>query len=180
MPIADGAAVTLYILLAIVLSAASYAAIVWVLITRVVKQQREESAVLAVLQTFGPAQVDVQRDPRAVLAWQPLAEAGRRLFPAAFDALDRASGARFPFPKELIERGHARVSSEWLAWEKAHDEEYRIRAAAAEQELAAAAGEGLSLARARLDRIQHEKIEKYQQRYEEYVRTAKALQALLQ
>jgi hypothetical protein len=72
------------------------------------------------------------------------------------------------------------VSSDWLAWEKAHDEEYRIRAAAAEQELARETGDAAALARARLDRIQHEKIERYQQRYEEYVRTSKALQALLE
>lgn len=157
-----------------------FVAILWFLITRELRQQRHEGAVQSILQTFGPAQASVLHDPKQLLAWHPLAEATRRLFPAAFQALDVATGARFPFSKELVERTHAKVSSEWLAWEKAHDEEYRIKAAAAEQELAGVAGDAAALARARLDRIQHEKIERYQQRYEEYVRTAKALQALLE
>ena len=154
-------------------------ALLWAI--RVEVRRRAEHATIATLvQTFGPALVDVEREPRQLLAWHPLAEATRKMFPAAFSALDTATGSRFPFSKELVERAHATVSSEWLAWEKAHDEEYRIKAAAAEQEMTGAAGEAAALARARLDRIQHEKIERYQQRYEQYVRTAKALQALLE
>ena len=155
-------------------------AIMWLLITRELQRMRAKSTVQSMIQTFGAAQAAAQHDARQLLAWHPIAEASRKLFPAAFAAIDGATGARFPFSKELVERAHAKVSSEWLAWEKAHDEEYRIKAAAAEQEIAAASGEPAALARARLDRIQHEKIERYQQRYEEYVRTAKALQALLQ
>jgi hypothetical protein len=154
-------------------------ALVW-LIRSELQRREQNAAVLAIVHTFGAAQASVQHDPKQLLAWHPLAEATRKLFPAAFQALDVATGARFPFSKEVVERAHAKVSSEWLAWEKAHDEEYRIKAAAAEQELAGVAGDAAALARARLDRIQHEKIERYQQRYEEYVRTAKALQALLQ
>jgi hypothetical protein len=161
------------------LALAGIGALVW--LTRSELQRRERNAaILAIVHTFGSAQASVQHDPKQLLAWHPLSEATRKLFPAAFAALDGATGGRFPFPKDTVERAHAKVSSEWLAWEKAHDEEYRIKAAAAEQELAAAAGEAAALARARLDRIQHEKIERYQQRYEEYVRTAKALQALLE
>jgi hypothetical protein len=155
-------------------------AALWIIVTREIRRARVETAVQAMLRTFGPAQAAAQQDPKQLLAWQPLAEASRKLFPDAFASLDNATGARFPFSKEAIERAHARVSSEWLAWEQAHDEEYRLKAAAAEQEMAGLSGDAASVARARLDRIQHEKIERYQQRYEEYVRTAKALQALLQ
>jgi hypothetical protein len=167
-------------LLFIVLQVAVFVAILWVLVTRELRRRRHDAAVQSMLQTFGQAQAAVLQDPRQLLVWHPLAETSRRLFPAAFATLDAAAGGRFPFTNASIERAHARVSSEWLAWEKAHDEEYRIKGAAAEQEVAAAAGERAALARARLDRIQHEKIERYQQRYEEYVRTSKALQALLQ
>ncbi len=162
-----------------VLLLAAIGAILW-LIRHELQRRERNGAILAIVQTFGAAQASVQHDPKQLLAWHPLAEATRTLFPSAFGALDGATGGRFPFSKETVERAHARVSSAWLAWEMAHDEEYRIKAAAAEQELAAAAGDAAALARARLDRIQHEKIERYQRRYEEYVSTAKALQALLQ
>lgn len=142
--------------------------------------RRRDADIHAVVATFGPAQAAVLDDPKKLVTWYPLAEANRRLFPEAFAALDEATGARFPFSKEAVERAHARVSSDWLAWEQAHDEEYRLKAAAAEEELARASGQAAVLARARLDRIQHEKIERYQQRYAEYVRDAKGLQALLQ
>jgi hypothetical protein len=147
---------------------------------REVQQRRRDASIHAILQTFGPAQAAVQSDARQLLAWQPLAEAARRLFPDTLDALDKATGKRFPFPKEVIEQAHAKWTADWLAWEKAHDEEYRLKAATAEQEMARASGDAAALARARLDRIQHEKVERYQQRYEDYIRTAKALQALLQ
>jgi hypothetical protein len=176
----DALIVPFMIIVMAVLYIAPFVAIVWLLITRELRQSRHEAAVHSALHTFGLAQAAAQQDPKQLLAWHPLAETSRMLFPGAFAALDTATGARFPFSKELVERAHAKVSSEWLAWEQAHDEEYRIKAAAAEQELANAGGGVAALARARLDRIQHEKIERYQQRYEEYVRTAKALQALLQ
>jgi hypothetical protein len=162
-----------------ILLLAGIGALVW-MIHRELQRRERNAAILAIVHTFGAAQASVQDDPKQLLAWHPLAEGTRKLFPAAFEALDAATGGRFPFSKEALERAHAKVSSEWLAWEKAHDEEYRIKAAGAEQELAAATGDAAALARARLDRIQHEKIERYQQRYEEYVRTAKALQALLE
>jgi hypothetical protein len=141
---------------------------------------RRDAAIQSVLATFGPAQAEAQRDVRLLLVWQPLAESARKLYPVAFAALDAATGRRFPFDKDAIERAHSKWTAEWLAWEKAHDEEYRLKAATAEQEMRAATGEAAALAKARLDRVQHEKIERYQQRYEDYIRTAKALQALLQ
>jgi uncharacterized protein with LGFP repeats len=162
-----------------ILFLAGIAALVWLTYTAVRRRERN-AAIHALVQTFGPAQAAAFADPAQLIAWHPLAEASRKLFPEAFAALDAATGARFPFPTAVVERAHAKVSSDWLAWEKAHDEEYRIRAAAAEQELARETGDAAALARARLDRIQLEKIERYQQRYEEYVRTSKALQALLE
>jgi len=144
------------------------------------RERRREAALHAALQTFGQAQAAVQKDARALLVWQPLAEANRRLFPDAFAALDQATGRRFPFPKETIEHAHAKWTAEWLTWEKAHDEEYRLKAATVEHEMRGLTGEAATLAKARLERVQHEKLELYQQRYEEYIKTAKALQALLQ
>jgi hypothetical protein len=155
-------------------------AIVWLTITRELRASRSAAARHAALAAFGPAQAAVQADPTLLLTWYPLAQAARKLEPAAFAALDAAAGRTFPFTREQVERAHAKVSSDWLAWEQGHDEEYRVKAAAAEQELVRSTGDAATLARARLDRIQHEKIERYQQRYEAYIRTAKALQALLQ
>jgi hypothetical protein len=158
---------------------AAVAAVGWVL-RGIIERGHREAAVLSLMQTFAPGQAAVQQDPKQLLVWHPLAESARKLHPAAFATLDQATGARFPFSREVVERAHARVTSEWLAWEAAHDEEYRIKAAAAEHDLAGASGSEATIRRARLDRVQHEKIERYQQRYEEYARTAKALQALLQ
>jgi hypothetical protein len=156
------------------------AAILWCLITRELQALRRQSAIHAMLQTFGEGQAAVLSDPRQLLAWYPLARAARQLEPAAFAAIDAATGRSFPFTRDDAEQAHAKISSDWLAWEKAHDEEYRIKAADAEQVLRASTGDAAAVARARLDRIQHEKIERYQQRYEEYIRTGRALQALLQ
>jgi hypothetical protein len=157
-----------------------FIAILWFTITRELRRLRRAHTRGALLQTFGAAQAAALGDPRQLLTWYPLAEAARRLEPDAFADIEAAAGKPFPFSRADAERAHARVSSEWLAWEKAHDEEYRIKAAEAERALAAASGDAAAVARARLDRIQHEKIERYQQRYEEYIRTGKALQALLQ
>jgi hypothetical protein len=115
-------------------------------------------------------------DPRAVLAWQPLATAARQLFPSEFAALDRAWGATFPFSRDQIQAAHARWTAEWLAWEGAHDAECKLKTAAVEHELGDRAT--MPYGRARLEAIDREKLEKYQRRYEEYTRGSKALQAL--
>ena len=129
------------------------------------------------LQTFAPGIAAAQSDPRAVLVWQPLAQTARKMFPAEFAALDRAAGGDFPFSKTAIEAAHSRWTADWLAWERSHDAEYKMRAAVVEHELAASGGP--PLVRARLDAVEREKLETYQRRYEEYIRTAKALQALI-
>jgi hypothetical protein len=132
---------------------------------------------LQVLQTFAPAAGEAASDPRAVLAWEPLARTARRLLPEEFAQLDRASGASFPFSPDRIEAAHAQWTADWLAWEQTHDAEYKLKAAAAEEELARA--EGSRTLRARVDAIERQKLDLYQRRYAEYVRVAKALQALM-
>lgn len=133
--------------------------------------------VVALLTLFAPALTETQADPRAFLVWQPIAKAARQLFPEEFVTLDRATGATFPFPAERIEAAHSQWTADWLAWELAHDTEYKLKTAVAEHELAVH-GESV-VARARLDAVEREKLELYQRRYGEYVRTAKALQALI-
>jgi hypothetical protein len=130
---------------------------------------------LSVLTAFAPAIAAAQSDPRAVLVWHPIARAARALLPGEFAAIDRAFGAAFPFSAEQLQASHAQWTAEWLAWERTHDAEYKRRAAAAERE---AVGEAPAALRARIEAIEREKLELYQRRYEEYVRVAKALQAV--
>ncbi len=140
---------------------------------------REESArarSAQLLQTFAPALAAAQADPRALLTWQPLAATARRLLPDDFAALDRAAGRTFPFTDDDIESAHARWTAEWLSWERAHDAEFKLKALAAEHDVAASSGS--PLLRAKVDAVEREKLDMYQRRYEEYVRIAKALQAL--
>jgi hypothetical protein len=134
--------------------------------------------VVALLTLFAPALAATQQDPRAFLVWQPMAAAARRLFPREFASLDGATGGTFPFSRERIEAAHSQWTAVWLAWELAHDTEYKLKAAIAEHELAANVG-GTAPARARLDAIEREKLDLYQRRYADYIRTAKALQALI-
>ena len=133
--------------------------------------------VATLLTLFAPAIAATQQDPRACLVWQPLAKAARQLYPDDFATLDRAMAETFPFPKGRIEAAHSQWTADWLAWELAHDTEYKLKTALAEHELAAQGGS--PVARARLDAVEREKLDLYQRRYAEYVRTAKALQALI-
>ena len=105
-------------------------------------------------------------DPRVLLTFPPLAPSIRALMPDVFESLDKAGGVMFPFPVERIQAAHAQWTAEWLVWERAHDAEYKARAADAQG------------SPSRLDAIEGEKLETYQRRYEEYIRVARALQAL--
>ena len=136
-----------------------------------------QSRALQLLALFAPAIAAARRDPRELLVWQPLAAAARRLFPDAFALLDAAAGASFPFTGDQIQAAHATWTADWLAWERAHDDEFKLRASAAERELAASGGGALE--RARLESVEREKLETYQRRYEDYIRVARALQALV-
>ena len=141
-------------------------------------RQRQQAAVQQLLATFAPAVAAVQHDPKQLLAWYPVAQASRKLFPDAFKELDGAAGGTFPFTKEQLKAAHARCSSEWLAWERAHDAEFSLKAAQIHDEIDRTSGQQPSpLLRTRLAAIEQEKLERYQQRYEEYIKTAKALAA---
>jgi hypothetical protein len=133
--------------------------------------------VATLMALFAPAVAAATNDPRAVLAWQPIAVAARTLYPKQFAEIDRAFGSTFPFSPELIERAHARWTADWLAWERRHDADCKLKAATVEHEL----GGDLNSAfgRARLDAVEREKLDLYQQHYEEYTRIAKGLQALI-
>ena len=138
------------------------------------EQRRSRELSLAAL--FAPAIASVQDDPRTLLTWQPLARALRSRFTAEFTALDAASGSTFPFSKDLLASAHARWTTEWLTWEKAHDATYKLKALVAQQELQGEAGSAVG--RGKLEAIDREKLELYQRRYEEYVRVGKGLKGL--
>jgi hypothetical protein len=144
-----------------------------------IRAAREEAArgrMLAILQTLAPGVGAAHADPRALLVWQPLARVARQAFPTETAALDRAAGGTFPFTPDQIQAAHARWTTEWLAWERLHDAEFKQKAAEVEQEITASGGS--AAARARLDTVEREKLDLYQRHYQEYVQVAKALQAL--
>jgi hypothetical protein len=132
--------------------------------------------VLQLLGLFAPGLVAAERDPRALLVWQPLARRARAMFPEEFGMLDRAAGGTFPFSEDRLQDAHARWTADWLGWERTHDADFKLKAAAAEHEIGTSGS--LPIARARLDAIEREKLDLYQRRYEEYIRVAKALQSL--
>jgi hypothetical protein len=141
------------------------------------REQQQRNRELSLASLFAPAMERAHDDPRVLLTWQPLARTLRARFPEEFAALDSASGSTFPFSKDMLAAAHARWTTEWLSWEKAHDGTYKLKALVAQQELKG--DEPPGLARARLDAVEREKLELYQRRYEEYVRVGKALQALI-
>lgn len=132
---------------------------------------------LELLAMFAPALSAAAGDPRAILVWQPLARMARQMCPEAFALIDQAAGGAFPFSHDRLQSAHAQWTADWLAWERSHDAEYKLRAAVVEQEIAAAGTS--AVLRARLDAVESEKLDLYQRRYQEYVRVAKALQALM-
>lgn len=137
----------------------------------------DDARLVQILRLFAEGMTAAAGNPRALLVWQPMAVAARQLWPEEFAALDRAFGSRFPFTLDHLQAAHARWTTEWLEWERAHDGECKMKAVALEEEL----GERRTSAygRARLDTIEREKLERYQHRYEEYTRTSRALQTLI-
>ena len=93
--------------------------------------------------------------------------------------MDRTTGSRFPFSDDKIEAVHARWTTQWLAWERDHDLEYKRRATEIEVELEVAQPEKATLLNARLAEVEQEKLLSYQERYEEYVRIGKAIGQLV-
>ena len=146
-------------------------------VLREARSESSRSRQLALLELFAPGLAAAESDPQTLLVWEPLARTARQLFPDECAALDRASGATFPFDAAQIQAAHSRWTADWLAWERTHDAVYKLKASAAEQELKAS-GES-TIARGRLDAVENEKIDLYQRRYQEYIRVAKGLQALI-
>jgi hypothetical protein len=151
------------------------AAVGWIglVIVKEVRRGRDDATAAALLTLFAPAVGEAREDPRKLLAWQPSVAVARRLFGPAMARLDDAARGGYPFTEADARDAHARWTTAWLAWERAHDEECKLKAAAAE---ARGGPEG----RAALAAIEREKLERYQQRYEEYVRVGKALKALFE
>jgi hypothetical protein len=145
-----------------------------------VREESSRARGVTMIQVFGPAMSEAARDPRALLVWYPLAKAARAMDPDAFASLDRAAQRLFPFSPEQVQAAHAQWTADWLAWERTHDAEYKLKAAAIEQELGSQpVSSGASpVLRARLDAVERDKLDSYQRRYQEYVEVAKALQAL--
>jgi hypothetical protein len=143
---------------------------------RAQRAEHSRNRTLTLIDLFSSAAAAAADDPRALLVWQPLAEKARTLFPSEFGELDRVFGGRFPFSREQIQTAHARWTAEWLAWERTHDAEYKMKAATAEEQMAASGS--TPAARARLNAIESEKLDRYQRRYEEYTRVSKALRVL--
>ena len=141
------------------------------------EQQRSRELTLAAL--FAPAMGSAHEDPTVLLTWEPLAKTLRTRFPAEFAALDLGAGSTFPFGTDFLASAHAHWTADWLAWEKAHDATYKMKALIAQQEQQVRGDAGSDAARARLDAVEREKLELYQRRYEEYVRVAKALHSLM-
>jgi hypothetical protein len=160
----------------IVAAAVAWGAHVLVAELRAARDEAVRTRTIAIVQLFAPAMAAAQQDPRAYLVWQPLARLLRELCPAESAALDRAAGSRFPFTAEQIQAAHAQWTADWLAWERAHDAEYKLKAAAAAAEIAAS--DQSEVARGKMDSVEREKLDLYQRRYAEYVRIAKALQSL--
>ncbi len=158
------------------LAAAAVAYMLWH-IANELQRKRREATLQQLLATFAPAAAAAQQDPKHLLAWYPLAQTSRRLFPEAFKDLDAAAGGAFPFTKEQLKAAHSRWTADWLAWERAHDAEYSLKTAQVQDEIDRTQGPASPLLRTRLAAIEQQKLERYQQRYEEYIKTAKALAA---
>jgi hypothetical protein len=156
-----------------------YAALIFLLWRGVdeLRRQRREATLHHVLATFAPAVVASQQDPKQLMVWYPMAQASRKLFPHVFKDLDAAAGGAFPFTKEQLKAAHARCTADWLAWERAHDAEYSLKVAEVQADIDRAQGPASPLLRTRLAALEQQKLERYQQRYEEYIKTAKALAA---
>ena len=140
------------------------------------REAAAQGRAMAIVQLFAPALEAVQKDPRVLLVWQPLARVVRQLYPLESAAVDRAAGSAFPFGRDLMAAAHARWTADWLSWERTHDADYKLKAAVAQDEMAAATDSAVG--RAKLEALEREKLTLYQQRYEEYSRVAKALQAM--
>ena len=139
------------------------------------RRLHRERLAATLLTTLAP--IAARGEPRDLLAWRSAADAVRRMFPDVVDAIERRTGEAFPFSREVIDDAHAHWTAEWLAWERRHDAEYKQRTSALDAELADA-DDDTPAGRARLAALEDERLQTYQQRYEEYVRVGNGLTAL--
>ncbi len=153
-------------------------AVVGSLVVVEIRRSRKEQLLVGLLGIFGAALARGREHPRELVGLMDVAIATRKLFPKEYQELDRMSGFSFPFQPDLVEAAHARWTAEWLAWERQHDLVYKRKAGEIEAELDHCDGETAALARMRLATIEQEKLQLYQQRYEEYVQVGKVLGAL--
>ncbi len=142
------------------------------------RREHHQRIVALLLTTITPTVA--RAEPRELLAWRSAAEAVRELFPEAVATIEARTGERFPFPRAVVEDAHARWTADWLAWERRHDTEYRGRVTALTAELTAVGQDGATSVRAKLDALEDEKLQRYQQRYEEYARVGSGLIALVE
>lgn len=146
------------------------------IIAQGLRERRRDAQVLELLATFGPVVERARTAPQTLLTWFPIAVTARRAFPDAFDTLDGDAAHRFPFSSAQLESAHATWTTEWLAWEGAHDADYRRRSEV--MEATAATGADGDATRSGLELLERERLETYQRRYETYVKVSKALAAL--
>jgi hypothetical protein len=153
--------------------------IVAVVVIREIRHLRQEQLVRQLLAMFVPTGGQVSQEPRELLLWFPIAKAGRRMFPEAFQKLDSAFESRFPYSESHVNEVHARLTADWLSWEREHDFNYKLKKIEAEQELVKRNEAETSVGRARLAKLEREQLSVYQKRYEDYVRTSKAFESLM-
>ena len=139
------------------------------------RRWRREELRLRLLTLFAPSLARVQDNPQELVAWSRVASQARALFPDEFKQLDLIQGERFPFSKVIVDDAGARWATRWLAWERAHDAEYKQKAEEIQAELKTAENQEIGKFERRLQLIEQEKLLTYQERYEEYVRVSKSL-----
>jgi hypothetical protein len=142
------------------------------------RRRRREELRLRLVALFAPSLARVQDNPQELVAWSRVASQARALFPDEFKELDLIQGEQFPFSKAIIEDAGARWATRWLAWERAHDAEYKQKAEEIQAELKHAEEQEIGKCEQRLQLIEQEKLLTYQERYEEYVRVSRSLGAL--
>ena len=140
-------------------------------------RHHQELIIATLLSTLGPAVV--RADPRELLAWYHFARTIRKVFPDAITVIETTTGEEFPIPRELLEEAHSRWTSEWLFWERQHHADFTARERALQAELAEDGEVSSVTGRDRLATLENEKLQMYQQHYEEYVRIGSKFGALL-
>ena len=145
---------------------------------RRVRKQEHNDQLMVVLLTGAAAAVG-RAEPRELLAWHATADVVKRIFPEVIADIESKGGESFPIPRKVLEDTHAKWTAEWLAWERQHDADFRKRTSVLQAELEATGHEHTPDGHARMAALEDEKLQSYQQRYEEYVLVGKGLTGLL-